>query len=90
MITVRTFWSSAEAALAKSLLDNYEIESAFLQENSSIYMEGGQVFAPIRLVVDESEAIRADLILNADFEKAGELEAGRGARRSPRARDSAL
>jgi hypothetical protein len=74
MVTVRTFWTPAEAALAKSLLDNYEIESALLNENSNIYLEGGQVAVPTRLVVDEAEAIRADLILKAEFEKADELE----------------
>lgn len=79
MVTVRTYWTPAEAALAKSVLDNYEIESAILYENSSLYVEGGQVAVPIRLVVDESEVIRAGLILDANFEKAAELEAAEGA-----------
>jgi len=74
MVTVRTYWSPAQAALAKSLLENYEIECALLDEDSSVYSRGGQFAVPIRLVVDESEAVRAGLILKADFEKADELE----------------
>src|SRR5947209_11503049 len=74
MVTLRTYWTPAEAALAKSLLDNYEIQSAHLHENSSLYMEGGQVATPIRLVVAEQEADRANLLLHGDFEKAADLE----------------
>src|SRR5436305_5976489 len=78
MITVRTFWSLAEAALAKSILDNYEISSAVLDEDASQYNGGAQFAVPIRLVVDEAEANRAGLILDGDFEKAGELELAEG------------
>ena len=74
MVTVRTYWSPAEAALAKSLLDNYEIPSALLDENASLYNRGAQFAVPIRLMVDEAEAERAVHILNADFEKADEIQ----------------
>jgi hypothetical protein len=74
MVTVRTYWSLAEAALAKSVLDNYEIPAALLDENASLYSRGGQFAVPIRLVVDEAEAERAVHILSAEFEKADENE----------------
>lgn len=74
MVTIRSFWTPAEAALAKSVLDNYEIRSALLNENSNLYVEGGQVAVPTRLVVDEADATRAALILNGDFDKAADLE----------------
>ena len=74
MVTVRTYWSLAEAALAKSVLDNYEISAALLDENASLYSRGGQFAVPIRLVVDEAKAERAVHILSAEFEKADEIE----------------
>jgi hypothetical protein len=74
MVTVRTYWSLAEAALAKSVLDNYETPAALLDENASLYSRGGQFAVPIRLVVDEAEAERAAHILSAEFEKADEIE----------------
>jgi hypothetical protein len=74
MVTLRTYWTAAEAALAKSLLDNYEIQSALLHENSSLYSEGGQIATPIRLIVADQEAHRANLLLHGDFEKAADLE----------------
>jgi hypothetical protein len=79
MVTVRTFWSPAQAALAKSLLDNYDIRCALLDENSSVYSRGGQFAVPIRLVVDKTEAIRAGLILSGDFERAADFEAAEDA-----------
>ena len=75
-MTVRTYWSLAEAAFAKSLLDNYEIPAALLDENASRYNTGAQFAVPVRLVVDEDEAIRAIHILNADFERVEETDAG--------------
>jgi|GEM_PF-1076892 Putative prokaryotic signal transducing protein len=76
MVTVRTYWSPAQAALAKSLLDNYEIPCALLDENASVYSRGGQFAIPIRLAVDESEVDRAICLLNGDFEKASEPDTG--------------
>ena len=74
MVTLRTYWSPAQAALAKTLLDNYEIPCALLDENSGLYNRGAQFAVPIRLVVDEAEIDRAILILDGDFEKAAEIE----------------
>jgi len=74
MVTVCTYWSPAEAGLAKSVLDNYEIPCALLDENSNLSARGAQFAAPVRLVVDEAYAVRAIHILNGDIEKAGEAE----------------
>src|ERR1700736_5165770 len=74
MVTVRTYWSPAEGALEKSVLDNYEMPAALLDENASLYSRGGQFAVPIRLVVDEAEAERAVHILSAEFEKTDEIE----------------
>jgi hypothetical protein len=74
MMTVRTYWSLAEAALAKSVLDNYEIPCALLDENAGRYNFGQQIAVPIRLVVDENKVDRAICILNEDFEKAAAIE----------------
>lgn len=76
MVTVRTYWSPAEAALAKSLLDNYEIPCALLDENSSVYSRGGQFAVPIRLSVDERDLDRAIFVLSGDFENAVEADIG--------------
>lgn len=75
MVTVRTYWSLAEAALAKSVLDNYEISCALLDENASLYITGQQVAVPVRLSVDEDQAIHAIQILDADFEHLEDLGA---------------
>ena len=74
MVTVRTYWNLAQAGLAKTLLDNYEIPCALLDENASSYNTGQQFAVPIRLVVDENEVERAISILNNDFDKAAEIE----------------
>src|SRR5256885_6554337 len=73
MVTARTYWNLAEAALAKTLLDNYEISCALLDENAGCYIPG-QVAVPIRLIVDENEVDLAICILNNDFDKAAEIE----------------
>lgn len=75
MVTVRTYWSPAEAALAKSLLDNYEIPCALLDENANLSARGAQFAVPTRLVVDEDEAVRADCILKGDFDQVAEIDA---------------
>jgi hypothetical protein len=74
MVTVRTYWSPAAAALAKSVLDNYEIRCVLLDENSNLSARGAQFAVPVRLVVDEDQADRAIHILNGDFEEAAEAE----------------
>jgi hypothetical protein len=73
MVTVRTYWNPAEAALEKSVLDNYEIPCALLHENANLYARA-QFAVPIRLIVDEDQAARAIHILNGDLEKAAEIE----------------
>jgi len=74
VVTIRTYWSPAQAALAKSVLDNYQISCSLLDENASLYNRGAQFAVPIRLVVDDHDARKADLVLNADFEKVAEIE----------------
>jgi hypothetical protein len=76
MVTVRTYWNPAEAALAKSLLDNYEIPCALLHENANLYARGAQFAVPVRLVVEEDDAVRAIHFLNGDLERAAEIEVG--------------
>ena len=73
MVTVRTYWNPVDAALAKSVLDNYEIPFEILHENVNLYSQA-QFAVPIRLVVDEDQASRATYFLNDDLEKAGEIE----------------
>ena len=83
MVTVRTYWVSAEAALAKSVLDDYEIFCALIHENAHLY--GRAPFAmPIRLVVDEDQAEQAIRILNGAPEAAAEIEATIDASLAPR------
>ena len=76
MVTVRTCWNPTEAVLAKSVLDNYEIPCALLDEHANLSARGAQFAVPTRLVVDEAYATRAMHILNGDLEKAGEIEVG--------------
>lgn len=73
MVTVRTYWNHAEAALAKSLLDNYGIVSAVIHENASLYVWPPMAM-PIRLMVAEDQAEEANRILQGDFEGAPALE----------------
>jgi hypothetical protein len=73
MITIRAYWSQAEAALAKSVLDNYEIPCALLHENANLY--GRAPFAmPVRLVAVEDRAEWAAYVLSSDFEAAAKIE----------------
>lgn len=73
MVTLRAFSNPAEAALAKSLLDDHNILCTLADENSYLY--GGAPFAmPVRLLVAEDQAEEADRVLKnpsqdrADFE----------------------
>jgi len=77
-VTVRTYWNPSEAALAKSVLDNYEFPCALFDENSNLSARGAQFAAPVRLVVGEIYAARAIHILNDDLEKAAEIEVEEG------------
>lgn len=73
MVTLRTYWNSGEAALAKSLLDNYGILSAVIHENASLYVWPPMAM-PIRLMVVEDQAEEANRILQGDLEGAAALE----------------
>jgi hypothetical protein len=73
MTAVRIYWNQAEAALEKSLLDNYEVPCALLHENANLYGRA-PLAMPIRLVDGDDQADRAVCILNRDFEAAAELE----------------
>ena len=73
VVTLRTYWSSSEAALAKSLLDNYGIVSALIHENASLYV-WPPVAMPIRLIVVEDQAEEASRLLQGDLEGAAALE----------------
>jgi len=64
MVTLRAFSTPAEAALAKSLLDDHGIVSSLADENSYLY--GGAYLAmPVRLVVAEEQLEEAARILKA-------------------------
>jgi hypothetical protein len=69
VVTVRAYNSAAEAALAKSLLDDYEIECALADENTHLYVPYA---VPVRLVVNESDAERAQHILDGHPEEAAD------------------
>ena len=62
MVTLRTFSNPAEAAIAKSLLDNHDIFCRLADENVNLY-GGGQLAMPIRLLVAEDQAQEALRIL---------------------------
>ena len=73
MVTLCAFSNPAEAALAKSLLDDHNILCSLADENAYFY--GGAPFAmPIRIVVADEQAAEADRILKqaggqlADFD----------------------
>jgi hypothetical protein len=69
MVTVRTYWNPSEAALAKSVLDDYEVPCVLLHENASTYYP---LAMPARLVVPENQANRANQILRGEYD--GEAE----------------
>ena len=55
MVTLRTYSNPAQAAMAKSLLDDHEIVCSLADENSNLY-GGGPMVMPIRLLVAEEQA----------------------------------
>src|SRR2546423_4198403 len=65
MVTIRTYLNSAQAALDKSLLDDYGILCSVPDENAHLY-GGGPLAMPIRLLVDEEHAAEAIRILESD------------------------
>jgi tetratricopeptide (TPR) repeat protein len=64
MITLRTYSSPIEAAMAKSLLDDQQIPCSLADENSSLYAGTGHFAIPIRLLVAEENAEHALHILD--------------------------
>jgi tetratricopeptide (TPR) repeat protein len=62
MVTLRTYSNPAEAAMAKSLLDNHNIFCRLADESVNLY-GGGPLAMPIRLLVAEDQAQEASCIL---------------------------
>jgi hypothetical protein len=62
MVTLRTYSNPAQAAMAKSLLDNHDIFCRLADENVNLY-GGGPLAMPIRLLVAEDQAEEAARIL---------------------------
>jgi tetratricopeptide (TPR) repeat protein len=62
MVTLRTYSNPAEAAMAKSLLDDHKIFCSLADENVNLY-GGGPLAMPIRLLVAEEQAEDAARIL---------------------------
>lgn len=73
MVTVRTYLDGAQAAIAKSLLDDYEIESELMDENAHMWCRAPWA-VPIRLVVNEDQAERARKLLDGDLEGAATIQ----------------
>jgi hypothetical protein len=73
MIAIRVYWNPAEAAMEKSLLDNYEVACALFHENANLYGRAPMAM-PIRLVVRDDQADWAVCILNGNFEAAAEFD----------------
>jgi tetratricopeptide (TPR) repeat protein len=80
MVTLRTFNNAAEAALAKSVLDDHGISSSLADEASHLY-GGAPTAMPVRLLVREDQRDEALRILDTpgpelpdDFEVVGDLD----------------
>lgn len=66
MITLRAYSNPAEAALAKSLLDDHNILCSLADENAYLY-GGAPLAMPVRIVVADEQAEEAGRVLkNAD------------------------
>lgn len=77
MVTLRAFSNPAEAALAKSLLEDHNILCSLADEN--VYFNGGAPLAmPVRILVADEQAEEADHVLKnpvghfADIEPAAD------------------
>src|SRR5437763_8351682 len=83
MITLRAFDSAAEAAVAKSVLDDHGISCSLADEAAHLYGGAPQAM-PVRLLVREDQAEEALRILNTpglslpeDFEVIAGAEPGK-------------
>jgi Putative prokaryotic signal transducing protein len=66
MVTLRAYSNPAEAALAKSLLDDHDILCSLADENAFLY-GGAPLAMPVRILVADEQAEAADQVLkNAD------------------------
>jgi cytochrome c-type biogenesis protein CcmH/NrfG len=63
MVTLRTYSNPAEAAIAKSVLDDHNIVCSLADENANLY-GGGPLAMPIRLLVKEEQVEEATRILD--------------------------
>jgi Putative prokaryotic signal transducing protein len=63
MVTLRAFSMPAQAALAKSLLDDHGIVCALADEGAYLY-GGAPLAMPVRVVVAEEQAEEAARILD--------------------------
>ena len=68
MVTIRTYLNSAQAALDKSLLEDYGIFCSVADENAHLY-GGGPLAMPIRLLVDEEHAAEATRLLESNVQQ---------------------
>jgi tetratricopeptide (TPR) repeat protein len=62
MVTLRAYSNPAEAAIAKSLLDDHKIFCSLADENANLY-GGGPLAMPIRLLVAKDQVEQAARIL---------------------------
>jgi hypothetical protein len=62
MVTLRAYSNPAEAAIAKSLLDDHKIFCSLADENANLY-GGGPLAMPTRLLVAEDQVEQAARIL---------------------------
>jgi hypothetical protein len=63
MVTLRAYSNPAQAAVAKSVLDDHKIYCALADENVNLY-GGGPLAMPIRLMVADEQVEAADHILS--------------------------
>lgn len=76
MVTLRTYSNPAEAALAKSLLDDHKIFCSLADENVNLY-GGGPLAMPIRLLVADDQAEEAARSLKTkEPELSGDFDPG--------------
>jgi hypothetical protein len=73
MVTLRAFSNPAEAALAKSLLDDHNILCSLADENAYLY-GGAPLAMPVRLLVAEDQAEEADRVLKNPSEDCADFE----------------